>query len=143
MWSTIDRARRRLDRAVTGTPTQPASGEEGEFAPETAPEPEAAPPVERELEDTVIVFGPAEIDTLRVALQRALGDAVERPDTPARIERALSLLLADRDAVGRPRVLRRPAGVSTPESWEIHLDGVEHATAIAVRSAGRTGRFPA
>ncbi len=89
------------------------------------------------------MLGPAELDKLRVALQHALGSAVERPDTPARIERALSLLLAQRGAVGRPRVLRRPAGVSTPESWEIHLDGVEPATATAVRDAGRTGRFPA
>ena len=142
MWSTIDRARRRLDRAVTGT-TSPAPVHEGEPAPDPAPEPETAPPIEPTLEDVVIVFGPAELDKLRIALQHALGNAVERPDTPARIEYALSLLLVDRGAVGRPRVLRRPAGVSTPESWEIHLDRVEHATATMVRSAGRTGRFPA
>jgi hypothetical protein len=78
-----------------------------------------------------------------MALQQALGNAVERPDTPARIEHALSLVLAGRDDPGRPRVLRRPAGVSTPEAWEIHLEGVDHATGTAVRSAGRTGRFHA
>ena len=142
MWSTIDRARRRLDRAVTGT-LLATPARDDEPAPETAPEPETAPPIARELEDIVIVLGPAELDKLRVALQHALGSAVERPDTPARIERALSLLLGRRGAVGRPRVLRRPAGVSTPESWEIHFDGVEPATAAAVRDAGRTGRFPA
>ena len=99
MWSTIDRARRRLDRTVTGT-LPPTPGRDDEPVPETAPKPEAAP-IARELEDIVIVFGPAELDKLRVALQHALGSAVERPDTPARIERALSLLLAQRGAVGR------------------------------------------
>lgn len=135
MWSTIDRARRRLDRAASGT-TVPG--------PETtaAQGPEAAtPPPARKLDDVVIVFGPAGLDRLRIALEQALGDAVDRPDTPARIERALSLLFARRGLSGRPRVLRRPAGVSTPESWEVHLDGVEHATGSAVRGAGRTGRF--
>jgi hypothetical protein len=135
MWSSIDRARRRLDRAATGSKT-PAS------ADETAREPEIdATRQAPTLEDVVIVLSPAEVDQLRIALQHALGDAVDRPDTPARIERALSLLLARRGDPGRPGVLRRPAGVSTPESWEIHLDGVEHATGPAVRTAGRTGRF--
>jgi hypothetical protein len=137
MWSTIDRARRRLDRAASAT-SAPAPEASAAHEPETP-----TPPPARKLEDVVIVFGPAELDDLRVALEQALGDAVERPDTPARIERALSLLLARRGAPGRPRVLRRPAGVSTPESWEIHLDGVEHATGTAVRGAGRTGRFHA
>ena len=87
----------------------------------------------------MIVFGGAQVDRLRAALQLVLGDAVERPDTPARIEQALLLVLAGRGAPGRPRVLRRPAGLSTPESWEVHLDGVDRATARAVREAGLTG----
>ena len=89
----------------------------------------------------MIVLGQEELDHLRAALQAVLGDAVERPNSPARIERALSLLLVARGAPGKPRVLRRPAAVSTPESWEIHLDGVDRATSAAVRDAGRTGRF--
>ena len=89
----------------------------------------------------MIVLGCLELDRLRAALQQVLGDAVEHPNTPARIERALSLLLTRLDAPGRPRVLRRPAAVSTPESWEIHLDGVDRATGKAVRDAGRTGKF--
>ncbi len=137
MWSTIDRARRRLDRGASGTS---AAGPETTVAQE--PEASTDPPP-RKLEDVVIVFGSAELDHLRVALEHVLGDAVDRPDTPARIERALSLLLARRGTPGRPRVLRRPAGVSTPESWEIHLDGVEHPTATLVRDAGRTGRIHA
>ncbi len=91
----------------------------------------------------MIILGGIELDQLRVALQDDLGDDVERPNTPARLERALSLLLARRGAPGRPRVLRRPAAVSTPESWEIHLDGVDRAIGTAVRDASRTGRFAA
>jgi hypothetical protein len=146
MWPTINRARRRL----SGAAPDPTPGIDA--AADAALEPVAATSLEaiepptvapRRVEDVVIVLGRLELDQLRVALQRALGDAVERPNTPARIERALSLLLARRDAPGRPVVLRRPAGVSTPESWEIHLTGVEQATGTAVRDAGRTGTFRA
>jgi hypothetical protein len=93
------------------------------------------------LDDVVITMGGAELDRLRQALQRLLGSAVDRPDTPARIERALALFLAYREAPGRPRVLRRPAAISTPESWEISLEGTDRATATMIRDAGRTGRF--
>jgi hypothetical protein len=127
MWPTIDRARRRLSGA------QAPVASTGPAEPATA--------TGRRVEDVVIVLGQLELDQLRAALQQALGDAVERPNSPARIERALSLLLTRRGAPGRPTVLRRPAGVSTPESWEIHLDGVDRATGTAVREAGRTGSF--
>ena len=122
MWPTIDRARRRLTGASVSAESAPAAGG-------------------RALEDVVITLGAVELDQLQAALQLLLGDAVERPDTPARIERALVLLLAHRGAPGRPRVLRRPAGLSTPEAWEIHLDGVDAATSTAIREAGRTGVF--
>ena len=91
------------------------------------------------IEDVVIVLGVVEVEHLRTALEALLGDTVERPDTPARIERALDLVLARRGASGRARVLRRPAALSTPESWEIHLDGTDRASGTAVREAGRTG----
>ena len=130
MWPTIDRARRRL----TGASAHPGSGElDGG--------PSAAIPAPRPVEDVVIILGSVEVDQLRAALEGVLGDAIERPDTPARIERALSILLARRGATGKPSVLRRPAGLSTPESWEIHLLGVDRATSRAVRAAGRNGFF--
>ena len=69
------------------------------------------------------------------------GDTVERPDTPARFERALEMLLAAAARRATPTVLRRPAVLTTPESWEIHIDGTDRATSRAVRSAGRTGFF--
>jgi hypothetical protein len=93
------------------------------------------------VEDVVIVLGRDEIAMLLVALETALGDAVDPPNTPARLEQALSQLMAGRGEPGRPRVLRRPAVLSTPECWEIHFDGIQQATALAVREAGRHGVF--
>ena len=130
MWLTIHRARRRLARE--------------EIGPRRVRAPEdRAPRPARPVEDIVIVFGRPEVDRLRHALQTALGDGIEPPNTPGRIETALACLLARADAPGRPRVIRLPAGVSTPESWEIHLAGAERASGMAVREAGRTGRFTA
>ena len=124
MWPTIERARRRL----TGEPLRAESAD-----PDAIPTPR--------LEDVVIIFSAIEMYQLREALEEVLGDAVDRPDTPARFERALELLLTTRGAPGKPTVLRRPAILTTPESWEIHIDGTDRATSRAVRSAGRTGLF--
>jgi hypothetical protein len=129
MWPTIDRARRRLGGASASA--APTDGDA------TIP----AVAAQLHVEDVVIILGSVEVDRLRAALELELGDAVERPDTPARIERALFILLAHRGAAGKPIVLRRPAGLSTPESWEIHLNGVDRATSRAVRAAGRSGSF--
>ncbi len=134
MWTHIDRARRRLTGVA---PTDPAE-QAGTADDATAAAGQPARPVE----DAVIILGSHGLDQLRAALEEVLGDAVERPDTPARIEHALVVLLAERHAPGKPHVLRRPAGLSTPESWEIHLDGVERSISRAVRAAGRTGVFP-
>ena len=124
MWTTIARARRRLV---------------GDVLPDEAEEMDHAPA--RRLEDVVIILGAVEMFQLREALQEVLGDAVEKADTPATFERALESLLAIRGAPGMAHVLRRPAIVLTPESWEIHIDGTDRATSRAVRSAARTGLF--
>jgi hypothetical protein len=134
MWTTIDRARRRLTGALASG-SDPAKG--GASNTSTT----AAGSTPRPVEDVVIILGSHGIDQLRRALERLLGDAVERPDTPARIDRALTVFLTERGLAGKASVLRRPAGLSTPESWEIHLDGVDKATGKAVRAAGRTGSF--
>jgi hypothetical protein len=137
MWPAIDRARRRLsDRVVAPADATARRTRDGGS---TTPQPGDVPTVE----DMVIVLGRPEISVLLVALETALGDAVDHPDTPATLERALSLLLADRSEPGRPRVLRRPAILSTPESWEIHLEGIEPAMGSAVRDAARNGVFDA
>ena len=124
MWPTIARARRRL----TGEPLHDESDDAD------------AIPTPR-LEDVDSIFSAIEMYQLREALESVLGDAVDKPDTPARFERALELLLTMRDAPGTATVLRRPAILTTPESWEIHIDGTDRATSRAVRSAGRTGLF--
>jgi hypothetical protein len=129
MWPAIRRARRR-SRDGGGLPAGAGGGQ-----------PAALGVVD--VEDVVIVLGQAEVALLLVALETELGDAVDRPDTPARLERALATLLAGRGEPGQPRVLRRPAALSAPESWEIHLDGVMPATGVAVRAAGRSGVFAA
>lgn len=128
MWPTIDRARRRISG---GSPAPHPQLEISTCMP-------AAP---TGIEDVVIVPGGPELEQLLRALQGFPGGAEERPDTPARIERALSGLIASRRGSGRPSVLRRPAGVSTPEAWEIHLDGVDRETSDAIRAATRTGSF--
>ena len=125
MWTTIHRARRRI-----------GGGDVTTMSIETEPD---LPP--EEVQDVVIVLGSLEIDCLRHALQRSLGDSVDHPNSPARMERALTLFLGRNGSPGIPRVLRRPAALSAPESWEIHLEGVAHGTVMAIRDAGRTGRF--
>lgn len=129
MWPAIRRARRR-PRDGADAPAKGSGGDPSRSAVSA-------------VEDVVIVLGQVEIARLLDALEAVLGDAVDRPDTPARLERALSALLADRGEPGQPHVLRRPATLSAPESWEIRLDGVAPATPIAVRTAGRTGVFAA
>jgi hypothetical protein len=122
MWPTIDRARRRL-RGDSAS-ARPSSRQGGPAS-----------------EDIVVTLGVAELDRLQAALQLLLGDAVARPDTPARLEHALELLLAQRCDAGKSRVVRRPAGLSTPESWEIHLEGVDQATGATIRDAAHKGSF--
>ncbi len=132
MWPKIDRARRRLS-GVNAMPHIHSNEAEAD----EATDPTAI------VEDTVIYLGPVELDQLRAALAAHLGGAIERPDTPARLEQALELVLADRNAPGRSRVVRRPAGISTPECWEVHLVGVDPVSDAAIREAGRSGSFPA
>ncbi len=124
MWPTIARARRRLISEFL-------PGDRDEDDPSGAPGPR--------LEDVILIFGVAEMFQLGEALELVFGDTIERPDTPARFERALEMLLTARGAPGTPTVLRRPAILTTPESWEIHIDGTDRATSRALRSAGRTG----
>ena len=125
MWTTIHRARRR----ISGSDEATLPGDVEPDLPADA------------VEDVVVVLGRLEIECLRHAIQRSLGDSVDHPNSPARMERALALLLGRGGSAGRPRVLRLPATLSAPESWEIHLDGVERTTVMAIRDAGRTGRF--
>jgi hypothetical protein len=127
MWPTIARARRRL----TGDARRDPDDRDDASIPAPAPR----------LEDVVIILGAIEMFQLGEALEDELGASIERPDTPARFERALEMLLARREAPGTPTVLRRPAILTTPESWEIHIVGTDRTTSRALRAAARAGFF--
>ena len=82
----------------------------------------------------------ASVDRLARALQALLGPDLPRPDTPgparSRPGRGRRPLGGD----GRPRVIRRPAGLTTPEAWQVRLAGIDPDIAdqpSARRPAGR------
>ena len=132
MWSTLDRTRRRL--LQIGTPSDPVG-----------PEPEVTYPVEPDAScgpsETVIAIGRSELDRLGHALQVLLGPDIARPDTPDRLEAALAAAVIHIGAVGEPRVNRRPAGLYTPEAWQVHVEAGDPAVCDAIRRAMRDGVF--
>lgn len=134
MWSALDRTRRRL----LGVAPRPALGLDApsDVAMDLACLPE--PP-----RDIVIAIGRPEFDRLGVALQTVLGPGTTRPDTPARLEAALALAIVGLGATGRTLVARRPAGLYTPEAWQVRLTDAEPAIEIAIRRAIREGVFAA
>ena len=130
MWSTLDRTRRRLLR-VAGRAV-----DRSDHATAAVPDPEPT-------SDVVIAIGRPELERLGVALQTALGPGTARPDTPARLEAALADAIAGLGTAGRIRVARRPAGLYTPEAWQVHLTGAEPAIEVSIRRAIREGVFAA
>jgi hypothetical protein len=72
-----------------------------------------------------------------------LGPGTTRLDTPDRLEAALAEAIAGLGATGRPHVARRPAGLYTPEAWQVQLTAAEPAIEIAIRRAIREGVFAA
>jgi hypothetical protein len=133
MWSTLDRTRRRLLRVAGYAVDRSASADDGS----------AAAPVPEPTSDVVIAIGRPELERLGVALQTVLGPGTARPDTPARLEAALADAIAGLGTTGRIRVARRPAGLYTPEAWQVHLTGAEPAIEISIRRAIREGVFVA
>lgn len=136
MWSTLDRTYRRLVSVVV----RPALEFSAPDAPTTlaATDTAAGPPA-----DVVIAIGRPEFDRLGAALQAVLGPGTTRPDTPDRLEAALVDAIAGLGATGRPRVARRPAGLYTPEAWQVQLTAAEPSIEIAIRRAIREGVFAA
>lgn len=135
MWSTLDRTRRRLlgvdeGSAATGSPA--ANDETTRIDPAAVASGEV-----------VIALGRPELDRLGVALQVVLGNGTARPDTPDRLEAALAEAIAGLGASGKTSVARRPAGLYTPEAWQIHLIGADPVIEIAIRRAIREGIFAA
>ena len=131
MWSTLDRTRRRLLR-VAGASLAPGTTAVNASTQVGAPTGEV-----------VIAIGRPEFDRLGVALQAVLGDGAVRPDTPDLLEAALADTIAGIGASGRTRVARRPAGLYTPEAWQVHLTAADPVIEIAIRRAIREGVFAA
>jgi hypothetical protein len=141
MWSTLERTCRRLVDVVV----RPAL----EFSPRearataTASAITIAPDATAPPAEIVIALGRPEFDRLGAALQTALGPGATRPDTPARLEAALAEAILALGATGRTRVARRPAGLYTPEAWQVRLTEAEPAIETAIRRAIREGVFAA
>jgi hypothetical protein len=136
MWSTLDRTYRRLIGVVVRPALEFSAPEKPSAA--TVADVAAGPPA-----DLVIAIGRPEFDRLGAALQAVLGPGTTRPDTPDRLEAALADAIAGLGATGRPRVARRPAGLYTPEAWQVQLTAAEPAIEIAIRRAIREGVFAA
>jgi len=142
MWSTLERTCRRLVDVVVRPALEFSPREAGATATATviavAPDAPNAP-----LAEVVIALGRPEFDRLGAALQIALGPGTTRPDTPARLEAALAEAILALGAIGRTRVTRRPAGLYTPEAWQVRLTEAEPAIETAIRRAIREGIFAA
>lgn len=135
MWSTLDRTRRRLMRAAPEPDAAPgAEGADGLAGTDTAAEPSV---------EIVIAIGRPEFERLGRALQRALGPGTTRPDTPDRLQAALAEAIDTLGATGRTRVARRPAGLYTPEAWQVYLIDAQPSVETAIRRAIREGVFTA
>ncbi len=134
MWSTLGRTRRRLLRVDSERP----------LAPGTTPAEEIGlDPAADAANEIVIAIGRPEFDRLGVALQAVLGGGTARLDTPDLLEAALTEAIAGLGATGRTRVTRRPAGLYTPEGWEVGLTAAEPVIETAIRRAIREGIFAA
>lgn len=136
MWSTLDRTYRRLVSVVIRPALEFSPRDKA--TPATGPDAGSQPPT-----DIMIAIGRPEFDRLGAALQAALGPGTTRLDTPDRLEAALADAIARLGATGRPRVARRPAGLYTPEAWQVQLTDAEPAIEIAIRRAIREGVFAA
>lgn len=121
-------------------PRLPAGGADGQRSAQAAMF-EAAEHEATTVEDVSIVIARSELDRLGRALAELLGPDLHRPDTPARLEAALAAAVERLGGSGRPRVTRHPAGLTTPESWQVRLASIEPDVADAIRAATRTGHF--
>lgn len=120
MWQPLARARRRL----TGGASR-MSPPEG-FATGQAT-------------DLTFALSRADLERLISALIHVPGVEPGRPDTPARLEAALRVAIADASGCGSPAVTRRPAGVYTPETWQIEVLGADGRTQLTLERAIQGG----
>src|SRR6476469_734340 len=79
MWPSLERTRRLLRRDAGSTPTDHPVAVAADASP---------------IDDVVIAMGRTELERLGAALQSLLGPATSRPDTPVRLQAALSAAIA-------------------------------------------------
>jgi hypothetical protein len=123
MWDTLERARRRI------------LGGEQVSDPTAAPGGSAA----GALHDLSYALGRGDLERLIGTLEVHAPPDSGRPDTPARLQAALDVAIGAAAGLGRPVVTRRPAGVYTPETWQIDVLGADSRTRIALEAAIRGG----
>jgi hypothetical protein len=115
MWQPLARARRR--RAGV---TVPASVDGTTIGPPT---------------DLTFALSRTDLERLISALTGVPGIEPGRPDTPARLEAALRVAIACAAGHGAPAVTRRPAGIYTPETWQIKVQGADGRTRLVLERA--------
>jgi hypothetical protein len=120
MWQPLTRARRRL----TGGASRTSPPEESAGGAAT---------------DLTFALSRADLERLINALAQVPGIEAGRPDTPARLEAALRVAIADAAGCGSPAVTRRPAGVYTPETWQIEIFGADRRTQLTLERAIQGG----
>jgi hypothetical protein len=126
MWDTLERARRRLLGDDLSDPTPPHG----------IPEPD-------ERTNLAFALGRTELERLIAALGTLADTASGRADTPARLETALERAIAHVGGHGRPSVTRQPAGLYTPEAWQISVEDADRTTRSALERAIRNGGLDA
>jgi hypothetical protein len=108
--------------------------------PPTEPANDAATLSLRADDDIFLALGTREFEQLGRALGEATGSKI-KPDTPDLLTTALAAAITRRAGRGVPHVWRSPAGLHTPESWQIRIDGVDDGTRLAIGHAIRGGGF--
>jgi hypothetical protein len=85
--------------------------------------------------DLSFALSRADLERLINALEGVPGIEPVRPDTPARLEAALRVAIACAAGHGAPLVTRHPAGIYTPETWRIEVQGADNRTRTALERA--------
>ena len=134
MWVTksLDRARRRL---LPGSDVD-AGSEPVDAAPSTpdVPDPDA-------LDDLMVSLPRPDLERLIKGLARSIDPNMPRPDSPALLAGALTTAINRIGGRGRPVVTRSPAGLYTPEYWQIRIEGADGRTRDAIGRLTAGGRI--
>jgi hypothetical protein len=117
MWvsKNLDRARRRF--------------RPGADAPPTSPTDSVADLAEG---DVALSLVRSDLDRLIAALGRSLPAATPRPDSPARLEDGIAVVIGRIGGRGRAVVTRSPAALYSPEYWHLRIEGADARTRAAV-----------